>query len=276
MTASNRSATVWNAVGIMALVVPVLVLLVSCGPVMNSAARASDPAARSESNLPAKDIKQAGQPEAANAAFDDDGLEVDEEITALVVPSTLMGKSKMIDRLTFSQNLRGLLMEGMTADSGTLADAKRHFEAAHHVLADDPRAPYAFGISLLAHNNSKEALEQFQAASQHAPAPFLPALQAIAWVHVLRRDYAGALPAVLDLAHKIEETKGPWPVDHDRRHSSEWLQVNDGLPGRTRKTSRASRGRLMSWPPRSANCFHANEKKPTNTGFNGSPRGTKK
>jgi DNA repair exonuclease SbcCD ATPase subunit len=42
-------------------------------------------------------------------------------------------------------------------------------------------------------------------------------------VNVAKNDYAKGLSAVLDLAHKIEETKETWPTDHDRMRSAEWL-----------------------------------------------------
>ncbi len=42
-------------------------------------------------------------------------------------------------------------------------------------------------------------------------------------MNVSKRDFARGLPALLDLAHKIEETKESWPTDHDRLRSAEWL-----------------------------------------------------
>jgi len=170
-----------------------------------------------------KSKEEVAKPDEDDVPADDDGLETDEDLTALVVPSSIQAKAKAVDKMKFSQDLRGLLMEGISAEGDSLSAAKRHFEAAHRALADDPRAPYAYGISLLAHKNPKEALEQFQSASQHSPAPFLPALQGVVWIQILRNDYARGLPAILDFAHKIEETKGPWPTDHDRQHSAEWL-----------------------------------------------------
>src|SRR5262245_13817990 len=150
-------------------------------------------------------------------------LESDDDFTALVVPANLLGTSKSMDRMKFSQELRGLLMEGMSLDGESQGAAKRHFEASHRLVPDDPRAAYAYGVALLAQQKVRESVDQFRAAAQHSKAPFLPALQAIAWVSISRNDFSKGLPAMLDLAGKIEESNGSWPTDHDRVHSAEWL-----------------------------------------------------
>jgi hypothetical protein len=165
---------------------------------------------------------------AAKAAEEDDladvsDLDSDEDLTALVVPPNLLGTSKSMDRMRFSQELRGLLTEGMSLDGDSPGAAKRHFEASHRLIPDDPRAAYAYGIALLTQKKARESLDQFRAATQHTKPPFLPALQAIAWVSISRSDFSRGLPAVLDLARKIEESNGNWPTDHDRVHSAEWL-----------------------------------------------------
>jgi hypothetical protein len=154
---------------------------------------------------------------------DESGLEADEDLSVLIVPAGLMGTSKSMDRMKFSQELRGLLSEGMGVDAESQGVAKRHFEASHRLVPDDPRAAYAYGLALLAQQKTRESLDQFRTAGQNLKAPFLPALQAIAWVNVFRNDISRGLPAVLDLARKIEESKGTWPAEHDRTHSAQWL-----------------------------------------------------
>ena len=72
-------------------------------------------------------------------------------------------------------------------------------------------------------SEAKESLEQFRAAAQQSKAPFLPALEAVAWVSIGSKDYTKGLPAVLDLARQIQQTKESWPTDHDRQRSAEWL-----------------------------------------------------
>jgi hypothetical protein len=111
----------------------------------------------------------------------------------------------------------------MGADSESQGAAKRRFDASHRLVPDDPRAEYAYGVALLTQKKTRESLDQFRAAAQHCKAPFFPALQAIAWVSISRNDFSKGIPAVLDLAHKIESSNGSWPTDHDRAHSAEWL-----------------------------------------------------
>ena len=175
-------------------------------------------AAKSKSSTNAK-------PEATAADADDDhaadDFAVDEDLSALVLPSDLLGQVKNTDRLQFSQALRGLLLEGIAADGA--ASSKRHFEAAHHCISDDPRPAYAYGIALLVQKNPKEALTQFRAASRPAKAAFLPALQALAWVHLSKKEDSQGLAALVELAGKIEESKGNWPTEHDKNHAAEWL-----------------------------------------------------
>ena len=93
----------------------------------------------------------------------------------LVVPAKLLGNVKKADELQFSQALRGLLLEGMAADGATAS--KRHFDAAHQSVPDDPRAAYAYGVALLVQKKSQEALSQFRAAARMSKAPYLPAFR---------------------------------------------------------------------------------------------------
>jgi hypothetical protein len=189
----------------------------------------SSPKTRSKSTAKAKaDQKEKTSVEkadddAAPTATDDTALETDEDLTALVVPDGPLTKLKAAERMKFSQELRGLLLEGMGNPLDGLATAKRHFDGARQAAPDEPRGAYAYGIALLSHNQPKEAVEQFRAAARQSPAPYLPALHAIVWAHVLKNDYAKALPAARDLSRHIEESNGGWPTDHDRLHSAEWL-----------------------------------------------------
>jgi DNA repair exonuclease SbcCD ATPase subunit len=66
-------------------------------------------------------------------------------------------------------------------------------------------------------------LTQFRAAAKSTKAAYLPALQALAWVHLQKNEYSQGLPALIELARRIEESKGNWPTDHDKEHSAEWL-----------------------------------------------------
>jgi|GEM_PF-2576443 len=228
MATTSRSARIrTTTVARLGWAVTVTMLIVVGSLAIQGSSRGDETAAKSRSKSPAQKAKQSAQPVADDGAVDDggsdDSLETDEDLTAFVVPADLLAKPKSIDKLTFAQALRGLLMEGMAADGDSVATAKRQFESARKALADDPRAPYAYGISLLSQDKPKEALEQFRAAASISPALYLPALQGIAWVCILKNDYAKGFPAIHELARKTSSAKGPWPTDHDRRHSAEWV-----------------------------------------------------
>jgi len=213
--ARRAGSRFWQVFAIVAI--PLVV-----GLIVNQPCRGAAKAAKSGTKSAAK-AKAAAKAEEKDHPGDDDAFEADENLTALVVPSGVLAKAKAADKMKFSQELRGLLMEGMGSDRESQAAAKRHFEASHRLLEDDPRASYAYAITLLSQKKPKEALEQFRAAAQQSKAPFLPALQGTVWVHILKNDYARGIPAALDLAGKIEGTRQPWPTDRDRQHSAEWL-----------------------------------------------------
>ena len=181
-----------------------------------AAAKAAKPAGK-------KSADKADKPSEHDAHEDFDEPDVDDDVTALVVPSEMLGKVKKIDRLTFAQELRALLIEGGADPTDGAATAKRHFEAAHKLVRDDPRAAYAFGVVLLKHGKKKEALAQFEAAAKGANGAFLPGLEAAAWMHALRDEYGPALAGLRALARKIEQRDQSWPTAPDREHSADWL-----------------------------------------------------
>src|SRR5262245_51876088 len=60
--------------------------------------------------------KSAAKPAEEEELADLSNLEFDEDLSALVVPPNLLGTSKSMDRMKFSQDLRGLLTEGMSLE----------------------------------------------------------------------------------------------------------------------------------------------------------------
>src|SRR5262249_45059635 len=153
----------------------------------------------------------------------DDAPEPDDDFSDLVIPGDLLGKVKTIDRQKFSQELRGLLTEGMPDRGDGSAAARRHFESARRLVADDPRGPDAYGVALMRNQKFKEALEQFRDAARQSKAAFLPALHAVAWVHIYRNDCAKGIPAVLELVQKTKAADGDWPTDQDKEQSAGWV-----------------------------------------------------
>ena len=96
-------------------------------------------AVRSKVSSPARPDSSAPDTEDSEAESNSD---VDGDLSALVVPKATLGDVKRVNQMQFSQALRGLLLEGMTADGA--AASKRHFEAAHQNIPDDPRPAYVF------------------------------------------------------------------------------------------------------------------------------------
>jgi len=171
---------------------------------------------------PAKaSAKKSDSSSTAGDDADHDSADVDDDVSALMLPAEMLGSVKKSSQLQFTQALRGLLLEGMTADGA--AASKRHFEAASQNVPDDPRPAYAYGVALLVQKSPNEAATQFRAAARKAKAPFLPALQALPWVHLSKGDYKQGLSELAELASKIEDSKGSWPTEHDKVHASEWL-----------------------------------------------------
>lgn len=167
----------------------------------------------------ARSAKSAGDGDTA----DDDDSNVDLQLSALVVPARFSLKNKETDMLKFLVEVRGLLLEGFRNKGDSAEAARKHYEAAYKLPVIDPRACYAYGVVLLGQNKSAIAIEQFRVAARGRKVPYLPALQALAWTHLSRGDHAQALPALLDLAKRLEDAQESWPAAEDKENSAEWL-----------------------------------------------------
>jgi hypothetical protein len=178
---------------------------------------------------------------AENDADDEADSNVDLHLSALVVPAHLSSKAKDADKLKFASELRGLLLDGFKDKADSLETARKHFEAAHQLPVNDPRAPYGYGVVLLAQKKSAVAVEQFRSAARQKKLLYLPALQGFAWANLSRADYAQGLPALLDLAKRLEESQETWPAAEDKENSAEWLgRVIGFLTGPGKRSEQAS------------------------------------
>jgi hypothetical protein len=163
-------------------------------------------------------------------------LDVDEDLSALIVPVRFLGKLKEADRLQYLQEVRGLLAEGFKAKGDGLDGARKHLTSAHRLLGDDPRADYSYALVLTAQNKSALALEQFRVAAKSKKVPFLPGLQGIAWTSLSRGEYLEAFAALFELARRLEQSRESWPTEQDKENSAEWLGRVVGFlagPGKT-------------------------------------------
>lgn len=227
----TRGAVAWSLIAILSL-------SLAGGFAIRGSFGADAKATKTSSNAATKSF-----PATDTEVPDDLDAEVDVDLSALVVPTRLFTRPpRATDRLKFSQELRGLLQEGFKDKGVGLDAAKKHFETARRLVPDDPRAPYAYGLALLSQNRSIVALEHFHAAAKQKEVPFLPAWQGIAWMHLSRGDYAQGLPALLELARRLEESHDSWPAAEDKEHSAEWLGRMVGFlegPGKTTEQSAA-------------------------------------
>lgn len=200
--------------------IPLIVVAVSGAGLMASLNAAEKPTAKT-SNASKSKAKAADDDVDVEEPAADFSADVDEDLTALVVPAEMLGSVEKSSRLRFAQALRGLLKEGVAVDGA--AAAKRHYEVAHSAVPADPRAAYAYGLAFLEQKNTRDALSQFRAAVQHAKAPFLPAIEAGAWIQFQRNEQSAGLSSLTDLAKRIEGTKDSWPTEHDRKRAAAWL-----------------------------------------------------
>lgn len=203
----------------------------SNGAFSKSAARGDETTAKASAKL-----KSAAHVDMADESADNGDQGLDEWLSALVVPERLSTRAKETDKLKFMMELRGLLVEGFKDKGDSAEAARKHFESAHRLPIDDPRAAYAYGVVLLEQKKTVAALEQFRAAAKQKKAPFLPALQGVAWTSLSRGEHLQALPALLDLAYRLEESQETWPAPEDKEHSAEWLGRMVGFlagPGKT-------------------------------------------
>jgi hypothetical protein len=195
--------------------------------------RGAEKSAKMSSKAPAAPKPASTKSSAEEAEAD---VDVDEEVSALIVPQHLLGKAKDADRARYDQELRGILADGFNAKDAGLEAARKHFDAAHRVPGEDPRAAYAYAMALVAHKKSAMALEQFRSAAKLKAAPYLPALQGIAWMSVSRAEYEPAFAALRELAQRLEESQESWPTAADKEHSAEWFGSMIGFlvgPGKT-------------------------------------------
>lgn len=210
-----------------------LPLAVVIGLAFSQSSRGDAKSAKAHAKAPAK-TKHTTQVDTVDESADDGDL--DDDLAVLVVPARFLAKSKEADRLKFSQELRGLFSEGLKEKGAGLDAARKHFDAAHRLVGDDPRAAYAYGLVLVAQKKTIVALDQFRSAAKLKQVPYLPALQGVAWMSLTRGDHADAHAALVDLANRLEESRENWPTAENKEHSAEWLGRMIGFlagPGKT-------------------------------------------
>lgn len=140
------------------------------------------------------------------------------EIDALHAPVAWFEKAGDGDRVKYTGELRALLSKGLEDGPAGLDTARKRFDAAKKICADDPRLAYAFAIALWKHGQQKEALDHMQQASKQTKPRYYPALVALAWMHLSRNDQAKGLPALRDLLAELARPVEGWPGENALTH----------------------------------------------------------
>lgn len=120
-------------------------------------------------------------------------------------------------------HLGNLLAAGFKEGGSDLDKVRAAWSEAVQLCPDDPRVPYACGLVLAHQKKADEALKQFEAAARRSDPPFPPALQALAWVHLRRKNVDAAAPLLRKLAEAAESNSGHWPTDQAKEAIAIWL-----------------------------------------------------
>jgi hypothetical protein len=127
------------------------------------------------------------------------------------------------DAASYTQALTSLLAT-IGAPANRAADAPKHFDAARKIVPDDPRPPFAYGLTFLGKSRYDDAITQFKAARQQTL--FLPAWQMLIRTHVMRQTPASfdlAFAEMLAMGKAIEEHRGAWPDQTAKTEGARWL-----------------------------------------------------
>jgi hypothetical protein len=121
-----------------------------------------------------------------------------------------------------ARELQALFDVGAARGVNVLPDVQRRHAAARKAVGDDSRLDYAYGLILLKHLKHKDAVAQFQTATQRKGDPYWPVWQALVWGHFAAKDYTAGCDRMTEMARKLaaiaDEDDAP-----EVRRSIEWL-----------------------------------------------------
>ncbi len=169
------------------------------------------PAARSET------LKPNDEPDEPDQA-----AEMTVDVDAMVAPILWFRRADPSAITVLHVRLRSLLAVGMKDKDGDLEKARAAWGEAHDYCPEDPRVSYATGLILAHHKRPTDALKQFEQAARLSTPPFIPALQALAWVQLRRGNLAASDPFLRQIATAVTKS-GPWPTDKSKQATAEWL-----------------------------------------------------
>lgn len=120
--------------------------------------------------------------------------------------------------MLIGKQLGELFEKGYLRGPNSLKEAQRLYDAARGQAPGDARIEFAYGLVMLKQFRNKEALVQFQAATNQPGAPYWPAWRALIWSHFTAKDYPAGYARQLEFARRLAKSD-----DAEVRSSVEWI-----------------------------------------------------
>lgn len=122
-----------------------------------------------------------------------------------------------------SENVQGLLEEGYQTGPKHLQAAQKKFDSARLLAPADPRIGYAWGLVLLRHNQSKQAIAQFETAVGRTGVRYWPAWQALIGTQLAEKQYEKGLARLEEFAELVRgDGQSAEPTD-GQRDAARWM-----------------------------------------------------
>ena len=121
-----------------------------------------------------------------------------------------------------AQRMIELFQTGYGRGATTQKEARRLYDMATSESRGDARIEYAYGLVLLKQLKNKEALTQFQSATRSSGTEYLPAWQALVWMHFTGKDYGAGYERLRDYAKRLVDPNRK--IDSlDQENGAEWI-----------------------------------------------------
>ena len=130
-----------------------------------------------------------------------------------------------------AKELQGLFDAASGRGANVLSEVQKRYAASRKAVGDDARLDFAYGLILLKQIKHKEAVAQFQFATQRKGEPHWPAWQALVWGHFAAKDYTAGSDRMTEMARRLAAIANEDDSPEVRR-SIEWLGQMVGALGK--------------------------------------------
>lgn len=129
-----------------------------------------------------------------------------------------------------AENVQGLLDEGYQTGPKRLQAAQKKLASARNLAADDPRLDYAYGLVLLKHAQSRQAIVQFEAAVGRSGTAYWPAWQALIWSQLVEKQYDKGFGRLDEFAALVRKAGEDGELTDPQRDAARWMgQILEAL-----------------------------------------------